>query len=374
MKIALLGTRGIPANYGGFETFAEELSVRLARRGHQVTVYCRSHNTSYDQPEYRGVRLVRLPTIAHKYLDTVAHTFLSTLHLLFHPADVALYCNGANTVFTVLPRLAGMPTLINVDGLEKNRKKWNALARAWYAFSERLTTFFPSAVITDAEAIARYYLERHGQPTHFIPYGAPTGPVETSEALERFGLDPDGYWLYVSRMEPENNALLVTRAFERTSLASKLAMVGDAPYARDYIRQVRATRDPRILFTGAVYGPGYHELQAHSFAYIHATEVGGTHPALIEAMGRGRCVLYLDTAENAEVAGEAGVRFENSEASLAAAIERVAAMSAAERARRGQAALDRVRARYDWEMVTDRYEELMQRVLKARRSPALARD
>ncbi|MBI3666307.1 MAG: DUF1972 domain-containing protein [Acidobacteria bacterium] len=360
MRIALLGTRGIPANYGGFETFAEELSVRLARRGHHVTVYCRSNNISYPSSEYRGVRLVKLPTIPHKYFDTVAHTFLSTLHLLFHPHDVALYCNGANTIFTVLPRLAGMPAVINVDGLERHRKKWNALARLWYAFSERLTTLLPSAVVTDAEAIARYYFERHGQPTRFIPYGADTGPVETCEILDRLGLEPDGYWLYVSRMEPENNALLVVRAFGKTSVDKKLVMVGDAPYARDYIRRVRETRDPRILFTGAIYGQGYHELQAHSFAYIHATEVGGTHPALIEAMGRARCVLYLDNLENAEVAGETGIAFENSEASLAAAIQCVAAFPPEERLRRGQLALEVVRSRYDWERVTDQYEDLVQ--------------
>ena len=359
MKIALLGTRGIPANYGGFETFAEELSVRLAARGHRVTVYCRSNNISYTQPEYRGVRLVRLPTIAHKYFDTIAHTFLSTLHLLVHPHDVALYCNGANTVFTALPRLAGIPSVINVDGLEKNRKKWNVLARAWYAFCERLTTFFPSAVITDAQSIADYYLERHRKPTHFIPYGAATEPVETREALDRYGLAPDQYWLYVSRMEPENNALLVVRAFEQASGARKLVMVGDAPYAQDYIRQVRETRDPRIVFTSAVYGRGYHELQVHSFAYIHATEVGGTHPALVEAMGRARCVLYLQNPENAEVAGEAGVPFEPEVASLATAIERVAVMPDEQRRRLGQLALERVRTRYDWEVVTDRYEELL---------------
>src|SRR5262249_46441053 len=273
---------------------------------------------------------------AHKYFDTIAHTFLSTLHLLFQQHDVALYCNGANTIFTVLPRLVGIPTLINVDGLEKNRKKWNVVARAWYAFSERLTTLFPSAVIADAQSIGKYYFERHGKATHFIPYGAPTGPVETRAALDQFGLEPDGYWLYVSRMEPENNALLVVRAFERSSTKRKLVMVGDAPYARDYIRQVRQTRDPRIVFMGSVYGDPYHEVQAHSSGYSHATEVGGPHPALIEAMGRRRCVLYLNNSENAEVAGDVGIPFENDEVSLASAIEQVEAMGVPERERRGQ--------------------------------------
>jgi len=364
MKVALLGTRGIPANYGGFETFAEELSTRLASRGHEVVVYCRRNNISYTLPEYRGVHLIKLPTLSHKYFDTVVHTLLSTLHLLFHPAGVALYCNGANVIFTILPRLSGMPAVINVNGLERNRKKWNALARAWYSFSERLSTLLPNAVVTDAQAIAAYYLSRYELRTRFIPYGARTGPVRTRETLDKLGLEPGAYWLYVSRMEPENSALLVVRAFEQSSTAAKLVMVGDAPYAHDYIRQVRATRDPRIIFPGAIYGPGYHELQANSFAYIHGTEVGGTHPALIEAMGRARCVLYLHNAENSEVAGYTGVPFEATVASLAAAIERVANMPDEERCRLGQAALRRVQNVYDWDAVTNQYEELLLECLR----------
>src|SRR5215467_6434398 len=156
MKVALLGTRGIPACYGGFETFAEELSTRLAARGHEVTVYARER---YGDSHYRGVRVQYLPTIRHKYFDTLAHTFISTLHLLFHRVDVALYCNGANAIFTLWPRLFRMPVALNVDGIERKRKKWNALARAWYLASEWLSTFCPTEVITDALAIQSYYLE-----------------------------------------------------------------------------------------------------------------------------------------------------------------------------------------------------------------------
>ena len=136
-----LGTRGIPASYGGFETFAEELSTRLAARGHQVTVYCRGPRA---ESTYRGVRLISLPTIRHKYFDTLAHTFLSTLHLLLHRPDVALYCNGANALFTLLVRAAEIPVALNVDGIERKRKKWNRLAQAWYYVSEWLATFCPT--------------------------------------------------------------------------------------------------------------------------------------------------------------------------------------------------------------------------------------
>ena len=170
-----MGTRGIPASYGGFETFAEELSVRLAERGHQVTVYCRER---HPQTSYRGVRLQHLPTIRHKYFDTLAHTFVSTLHLMTHRVDAAIYCNGANAIFTVLPRVSGMPVALNVDGLERKRKKWNRLAKAWYLLSEWLTTFCPTVVVTDALTIQHYYLERYGKPSTFIPYGA--SPISAS--------------------------------------------------------------------------------------------------------------------------------------------------------------------------------------------------
>jgi glycosyltransferase involved in cell wall biosynthesis len=354
MRIALLGTRGIPARYGGFETFAEELSTRLAARGHRVTVYCRER---FRDPEYRGVRLQYLPTIRHKYFDTLAHTFVSTLHLLTHRADAALYCNGANAIFTWAPRLVGVPTALNVDGLERLRKKWNRLAKAWYLVSEWLAAFCPNAVVTDAVTIERYYLQRYGKHTTFIPYGADTGKVPTSAVLAQLGLEPGRYFLYVSRMEPENQALEVREAFEQVATPLKLALIGDAPYAQDYIRRVRHTADPRIVMPGAIYGQGYRELGSHSFAYIHATEVGGTHPALIEAMGRGALVIYRDTPENVEVAGDAGIPFRAGE--LAAQLQRALRMPEAEREALRRRAAERVRERYSWDAVTDAYERLL---------------
>src|SRR4051794_5951619 len=169
MRIGLLGTRGIPANYGGFETFAEELSVRLAERGHAVTVYCRERNA---QSVYRGVRLRYLPTIRHKYFDTVAHMALSTTDLMFRSFDVLLYCNAANAVFTLWPRLFGKPTALNVDGVERRRKKWSHVAKTWYLISEWLATWCCSEIVSDAQSIREYYLGRFGKESTFIPYGA----------------------------------------------------------------------------------------------------------------------------------------------------------------------------------------------------------
>jgi len=357
MRIALLGTRGIPARYGGFETFAEEVSTRLAARGHQVTVYCRQRHTEAD---YRGVRLQYLPTIRHKYFDTLAHSLVSTLHLVAHRVDAALYCNGANAIFTFLPRLAGMPVALNVDGIERKRKKWNRLAKAWYLVSEWLSTFCPSIVVTDARTIEQYYRERWKKDSIFIPYGAETGKVPGTATLAELGLEPGRYFLYVSRMEPENHPLEVREAFEQVSTPLKLALIGDAPYAHEYIRRVRETSDPRVVMPGAIYGAGYCELGSHCFAYIHATEVGGTHPALIEAMGRGALVLYRNTPENAEVAGGAGIPFEAD--GLADALRTALAMSGPECHDLRRRAMERVRTHYSWDAVTDAYERLLQRM------------
>ncbi|HEY1760805.1 MAG TPA: DUF1972 domain-containing protein [Bryobacteraceae bacterium] len=359
MRFALLGTRGVPARYGGFETFAEELSTRLAVRGHTITVYCRER---YARPEYHGVRLQYLPTLRHKYLDTMVHTWLSTLHLTLvrfsgRKQDAVLYCNAANAVFTWLPRVLGMPVALNVDGLERNRKKWNRAAKAWYKLSEWLATWMPNVVITDARRIADYYRDRYQRSSEMIPYGAETGPVETAAELGRLGLEPRRYFFYVSRMEPENNALLVRESFEKLDTPMKLALVGDAPYAAEYIRRVRETTDPRVVLPGAIYGEGYRELGSHCFAYVHATEVGGTHPALIEAMGRGALTLYLDTPENAEVAGGAALAFTH--ANLEAVMRQALDMPEDERETWRARAMERVRSRYSWEAVTDAYESLL---------------
>ena len=330
------------------------MSTRLVDRGHRVTVYCRER---YSEPTYRGVSLVYLPTWRHKYFDTVIHTFFSTVHLIIHRCDVALYCNAANAIFTFWTRLVGIPNALNVDGLERKRKKWNRLAQAWYHLSERLATFCPNAIVTDAAKIAEYYQGQYGKASECIPYGAETGKTESAEVLARLALEPGGYFLYVSRMEPENNALLVREAFEKVETPLKLVLVGDAPYAHEYIQRVKDTADPRVLFPGAIYGQGYRELQSHCFAYIHATEVGGTHPALIEAMGRGAMVLFLNTPENAEVAAGAGIAFETSD--LDQKLKLVLEMPEQERQEWGGRAMGRVSERYSWEAVTDKYETLL---------------
>jgi len=366
MKIAIMGIRGIPANYGGFETFVEELAPRLVERGHEVTVYGRSNIIRYDKDVYKGVKIKILPTISHKYLDTVAHTLVCTLYSFFIRYDVVFVCNSANAVFTFMPRLMGKPVVLNVDGLEWKRKKWNWAGKAFYRISEFLATFLPTAIVSDAKEVQAYYRHTFGKDSTFIPYGAPEEKAKTNTILEKFGLLPDEYVLYVSRMEPENNAHRVVRAFEQVKTDKKLVMVGDAPYSQDYINQLKTTKDKRIIFTGYVFGQGYRELQSNAYFYVQATEVGGTHPALVEAMGYGNCVLANDVPEHREVLGDAGVYFNTS--GTKTLTEKMQFLldkpSVVEKYRSMVQA--RVRQNYSWEKVTDDYERLFRLVARSK--------
>src|SRR2546426_3419828 len=357
MRIAILGTRGIPANYGGFETFAEHLSTRLVARGHDVTVYCRAHYTSPRQLEYQGVRLRVLPTIRHKYFDTVVHTFLSSLHAVTDRYDAALICNAANSPFAPLLRLAGTPVAINVDGLEHKRKKWNWVGRKYYLMTERLATVLPNETVTDARVIQDYYLASYRARSTMIAYGAEI-ERRPDRAVRRWRVEPNRYVLYVSRLEPENNAHLVIEAFKKVRTAYKLLIVGDAPYAREYITELkaRARRDKRIIFTGFVFGRDYRALQQNAYCYIHATEVGGTHPALLEAMGFGNCVLTLDAPENIEAVGDAGILYDD-EKDLAYKLQRVLRDGSLVHSYRNRAQA-RAREHYTWDRVVDQYEQL----------------
>ncbi|HEY6232534.1 MAG TPA: glycosyltransferase [Pyrinomonadaceae bacterium] len=358
MRIAILGTRGIPASYGGFETFAEHLSTRLVARGHEVTVYGRAHYVSPRQLEYHGVQLKVLPTIRHKYFDTVVHCFLSAVHAVPGRFDAALICNAANAPFAPILRLTGTPVAINVDGLEHKRKKWGWLGRRYYLAAERLATMLPNVMVTDAQVIQDYYLARYDAKSQMIAYGSEVERRPDRAAVRRWRAEPNRYVLYVSRLEPENNARLVIEAFKKVRTAYRLLIVGDAPYAHDYITDLkeRARGDKRIVFTGFVFGQDYRALQQNAYCYVHATEVGGTHPALLEAMGYGNCVLTLATPENIEAVGDAGIAYSD-EFDLAEKLQRVLRDGSLVQSYRNRAQI-RVQRYYDWDRVVDQYETL----------------
>lgn len=358
LRLALIGSRGIPNRYGGYETLMEELAPRLVAAGFAVTVYCRSHVTPSGLRTHRGAELVVLPTLRTKHLDTPVHTLLSCLDASRRGFDVALVVNAANAAFVPLLSLAGVATALHVDGIERRRAKWGVLGRLIYAVSERLACVLPDALVTDAEVIERHYRELYRAPSTVITYGVEPQPVAEPEVLPRLGLAARGYFLYVSRFEPENHPHTVAAAYRRVAGEQPLVMVGGAPYAGGFIRGFTEGADRRIRFPGAIYGEGYRELQAGALAYVHATEVGGTHPALVEAMGYGNCVVVNDTPENREVAGDVAVYFRAAEpATLSAALDWVLAHPEEVAARRAAAA-ERAQRRFSWQAVAELYAKL----------------
>ena len=361
LRIAILGTRGVPARYGGFETFAAELSTRLVARGHTVSVYCRPSDDD-PGPLWNGVERVVLPAIRHKYWETVSHTMVSAVDAIRRSFDVVLLCNAANAFVLPLLRAARLPVAINVDGIERNRRKWNLAGKAVYAIGESFSALFASRVIADAEVIASYYRHRYGIEPTTIAYGADFPEEGDSDVLGRLGIRPRHYLLYVSRFEPENNPLQVVHAYENLCRmradAPPLVMVGDGLYAPELVAELARHRSNQILLPGAIYGHDYRTLQRNALIYIQATEVGGTHPALIEAMGSGGCVLSNETPENREVGGGVvGYFVLNPQETLSGTLsewldspERRETMQTGARAR--------VAERYTWSQVTDQYEAL----------------
>jgi glycosyltransferase involved in cell wall biosynthesis len=374
MRIAIMGTRGVPAAYGGFETFAEELGSRLAARGHGVTVYGRSHVIPDGLREHRGMRLRVLPTIRHKYLDTVAHTGLSVLDGLVRRFDVVLICNNANAPFALVPRLGGSKVVLNVDGLEWERGKWNRLGRWYYQACAWLSPKLPIVLVSDAHVIARWYRERYGKPTVYIPYGSDAARTPPGPTLARLGLEPGRYLLYVSRLEPENHAHTVIEGYRLAGglagLGVPLVVVGDAPYATEYksALEAAAAATPGVALTGYVFGEGYAELQSNALAYVQATEVGGTHPALVEAMGRGATILANDVPEHREVLDTAGRYYARNDPAALAAELVVLVGDPALRAALGAAAASRALADFSWDHVTDEYERLFERLVVGARA------
>jgi glycosyltransferase involved in cell wall biosynthesis len=365
MKIAILGTRGIPASYSGFETAAEQLASRLSARGHEVYVYCRPHVVDRRLKEWRGARLVHLPAIRNKYLDTFSHTLLAAVHAAHRlRPDVALYFIAGNSPLCLITRRADIPSVINVDGLDSDRRKWPAPAKAYLRFAERNAPRWSDTTLTDSHAVAEIFEQRYGRRIGVIPYGVEDPGFDGTSKLTELGLEPRKYVLFVGRLEPENNPHVLVEAFARIPAARargmKLVVVGGAPYAGEYIRQVQREGDPRVIFPGYVFGRGYWELQRHAYLFCAPTEVGGTHPVILEALAAGNCVIVNDHAPNVETVGDAGLTFSGTVgvSSLAETLERCFddpelvedyRRRAHERARQ-----------YTWDGVTDSYEQLLE--------------
>lgn len=309
MRIAMIGIKAIPARFGGFETAVDEISRGLVAMGHEVTVYNRSGMSTWSEDVYEGVRLVTLPTLKSKNLSTIAHAFLATLHVMLHPVDIVHFFTTGTTLFAPLVRARGMKAVCSVDGTDWQRGKWGTFARWYLRTSEWLASWWCNALISDSREVQRYYANQYQASSQCITYGFRESRSSGRDCLNRFNLTERGYVLFVGRLVPENNIHHLIKAFEGLVTDKKLVIVGDDPWEKNYVASLKATRDPRIVFTGGVYGDAYAQLQQNAYLFVLPDEVGGTHPALVEAMGFGNCVLVNDTPSNLEVIDSAGFAY-----------------------------------------------------------------
>jgi len=369
LRIAFFGSRGIPHTYGGAEAFLEELAPRLAARGHDVIVYCRSSLFPEKQTTYRGVRLIYLPSIETKILGTPTHTLACMLDVLFRRTDVFLVINIVNGFHCLIPRLFGKTFAINVDGLDWKRGKWGKVARKYFYLNAKyIGRICPDGVITDATEMQRIYLEEFGTRAANIAYGANIEKSEDPGVVRRYGLEPLQYYLIASRMVPENNPDLIIHAFERLRTKKLLAVAGGVNYRSDFVEALRNTRNPRIRFLGHV-GDARHvkELHCNAYAYVHGHSLGGTNPSLVKALGYGNCIVALNTPFNQEVLNGSGVMFERDTEDLLAKLQYVEDHpGVVEECRRR--APDRIREAYTWEHITDQYEDFFYNLIAVRSS------
>jgi len=358
VSIAMVGTRGVPARYGGFETAVEEIGRRLAARGHDVTIYCRSGNSD-PATTYLGMRLVTLPALRRRSLETLSHSGLSVLHLLRHRTDVALVFNAANAPWLPLLRMARVPVATHVDGLEWKRAKWGRAGKSYYRWAESASARWSDALIADAAGIQEYYARSFAVPTTLLTYGAPRIDPTRVERLGEVGVEAGGYHLVVARFEPENHVDLIVDGYVRSAARRPLVVVGSAPYADAYTARVRARAegDPRVRFVGGLWDQELlDQLYAGAHTYFHGHSVGGTNPSLLRAIGAGTATIAYDVSFNREVLRTDGAYFSSSD-DVAREVEASESDEAAVRAR-GDAL--RVRSRdYDWDDVTDGYEQLV---------------
>jgi glycosyltransferase involved in cell wall biosynthesis len=370
MRITIFGARGVPAAWGGFDTFVTELAPRLVEAGHEVTLYCMP---KYTGPEvgnhFRGVSIVRLPTAYGKFTETVIHEFLSSLHALIRPRKDIYYVLGCRTVWAYLPHvLLRRRLVINTDGLDWRRRKWGRLARAYLKVNYWLARHISRHLVSDSKELQKFYIEEYGTPSAFLTNGGQVLGVEDKarnrEILAGYCVEPGSYYLVACRIEPENNIDIIVREFERSSVKQQLLIAGGANYQSAYLDGLRETKDPRVRFLGPVYAEGHiAALHLGAKAYIHGHEVGGTNPSLLTAMGCGNLVLAHDVRFNREVLAGNGMLWTKAPGSLSAALERADRDAEALRAEASTACRERIGRCYSWSKVARDHERYFRWVL-----------
>lgn len=357
LKVSIIGSRGYPYVYSGYETLIKELSERLVQKNCEVTVYCHKNLFKEYPEQVNGITLKYVPTIETKSLSQLIHSFLSITHACFSNTDVIFAVNAANGPFGLLTRLCGKPTAINVDGLEWLRPKWKGLGARYFKMAAKMATQFYDHIINDSDEMRLVYLEEFNTESTVIAYGAEARYSKAPERIKQWNLQQEDYYLIVGRLIPDNNADILIEGFLQSASTKKLVVVGDVFYADEYADRIKALKDDRLVFTGYVNNSeDLAELYHNAFAYLHGHEYGGTNPTMIKALAYGSAILALNTRFNQEMLqqGKHGLFFEKNSVSVQNQIIK---------AEQKPEAIQRLKAisreglidKYNWDAITAQY-------------------
>jgi len=366
MKIAIVGSRGYPYVYSGYETFVKELVEQLVKKNIEVTVYCHKNLFNEYPKKVNSVSLVYIPTIERKTLSQFLHSFQSIIHACFHNFDIILVVNSANGPFGILTKLFKKKTAINVDGLEWLRPKWKGFGSKYFYFSSKLSTLLYDNIITDSFEMAKIYKKEFNSESTVIAYGANIPKFYNKSFIEKWRLVKYNYYLIVGRLIPDNNSDIIIREFVNSSSNKKLVIVGDVPYNDKFANKIKGINDKRIIFTGYVNNQEVlNELYRNSFVYLHGHEFGGTNPSMLQALANGCGIIALDTVFNREMLdnGKYGLFFTKGKDNLKNLIEQTENNTEKIKYLRS-ISQNRIIENYTWEKITDQYVTLFNEMLK----------
>jgi len=366
LRIAMIGSRGLPLVYGGIERHVAEIGSRLAARGHDVTVFGRKPFSVGG--EHRGMRVRVLPSISTKNLETASNALAATACVLFERFDIAHYHGVGPSLFSWMTAARGISTVATIHAEDYRQSKWGPAARSLLRLGERTAVCRADAAIAVSKLLAARLEDRYGRSVAYIPNGAALRESPPFNEARALGLESGKYILTVGRFIVERGFSTLLAAFREVSTDCRLVIAGDARFEEDYERRLKGMADGRAVFPGYVSGPLLDELYAHCAFYVLPSTVEGLPISLLEAMSFSRPVLVSDIPENLEIAEGIALTFRSGDVEdLSRSLERMLEMDAAERLRRGTSARDRVARAYTWDHVTEEIEALYRRLVRVRR-------
>jgi glycosyltransferase involved in cell wall biosynthesis len=362
----MFGIKGIPLPAGA-EVVAEELGSRLVKRGHEVIAYVRPHYTPKTLKEYRGIRLIHLPSVPTKNLDAITHSFLCSIAVLFEKPDVVHIHSTGNSIYALWLRVFGLKVLVQSHGLDWQRAKWGKIAKAYLKFTDFSTVNFPNAISAVSIKMKHYYENRFKREVVYIPNGVNIcRHVEPNEIL-KFGLKGNDYIFFAARLVPEKGAHYLIKAFQMIENRSmRLVIAGDGPINDKYVQSIKQFANDRIIFPGFVQGKLLQEFLSNAIVYVLPSEIEGLSTGLLEAMGYGNCVLVSNIEENLEAIGDAGFAFENKNVMDLKDKLNFLLNNQDIVVRMRKLAKESVNHRYNWETITDQFEDLYQKIVSAK--------